>query len=504
MNSVWAQDVFSNRPEFAAGQDLVSRGNYPEAISVFREISQSSTSDDIRAAALFTIGSIYENDLDLPENAVDCYKDLILMYPESPSAPDALFNIGRIYYNHERYRDALKAFDDYMDRYPSGSRKASVKSWAESAERKSRKTPVIEKTTAPTTMTSGIRVLLTRKTETLKVEGSTALSVQNMDNAQTLFQGSGPLIFKRSGKKLLINGKPVDAVNCRVMHHGEWIAAAGKKYRGDVSIHLKSTGLMAVNHLDVESYLYGVVPKEMSPLWEPQALMAQAIASRTFALYIRDKHATADKLYDVEATTSSQVYGGFDAEKESARAAVDASRGMVLTYNGKLIISYFHASSGGQTESSLNVWSVDLPYLVSKEDSYSIEQTDTPWEFAVSYKDLTRIFCKSLGGKSVKQVIVLDKSPSGRIMNVLLTTDEKQVKLSGNSFRLAVGPVSMKSTVCDMTADSTGITLKGIGYGHGVGMSQHGAQRMALSGLACDAILKHYYKDVTIVRVGYF
>jgi stage II sporulation protein D len=190
-------------------------------------------------------------------------------------------------------------------------------------------------------------------------------------------------------------------------------------------------------------------------------------------------------------------------EKESARAAVDASRGLVLAYADKLIISYFHANSGGQTESSLNVWGVDLPYLKSVEDRYSVDPPEQTWQYFLSYKDIGRIFSRFLSGNSLKRIEPQEKSPSGRVLHFLLCSDDKQVKVTGNSFRLKVGPVNMKSTICNVTPEKNGVTFRGTGYGHGVGMSQLGAQRMALEGFSSEDILKHYYKDVDILKISY-
>ncbi len=500
----WTSEQADAPPGFSTGQELITRGSYPEALALFREISHSSDNPQVRAGALFHMGSIYDNYLNLPENAVECYRDLILMYPESPAAPDDLFNTGRIYYKNERYKEALKSFDDYMERYPAGARLAAVKSWAESAALKCREnTPQGLKRNGLSTLDPFIRVLLSKKADRFQINSPAYLSVRSMEKGDVIFDGKGPLTFTRRGKQLVLNGKALTAESCRIMHQGEWISLGGRKYRGFLSVHLRPSGLMAVNHLDVESYLYGVVPKEMSPLWAPQALAAQAIASRTFALYIREKHASGDKAYDLEATTSSQVYGGFDVEKETARAAVDASRGLVLAYENKLIISYFHANSGGHTESSLNVWGVDLPYLKSVEDRYSVEPPEQTWQYFLSYKDIGKIFSRFLAGNGLKRIEPQEKSPSGRVLHFLLCSDDKQVKVPGNSFRLKVGPVNMKSTICDVTPEKNGVKFSGTGYGHGVGMSQLGAQRMALAGFSSEDILKHYYKDVDILKISY-
>lgn len=500
----WAFQAVENHPGFAAGQELISRGSYPEAIDIFREISQSSDNPDIRANALYHMGSIYDSCLNLPENAVESYRSLILMYPESPTAQNALFNIGKIYYRIEQYSYALKSFQDYMTLYPAGMRIASVKSWADTAARKCRdENGTNHRKTPLATLDPTVRVLLMKNTGRLQISGPSTLTARTLDKGVRILEGQGPFLFSRQGKKLVLNGKPLSTDACRIMSQGPWIGLDGRKYRGFLAVHLKNGTLMAVNHLDVESYLYGVVPKEMSPLWASQALEAQAIASRTYALYIREKHATGDKTYDLESTTSSQVYGGYDVEKESARAAVDATKGVVMAHDSKLIISYFHANSGGRTESSLNVWGVDIPYLKSVEDSYSVEPTDQPWEYFYTFRELERIFARLLPGRNLKRIEPQERSPSGRILNFLLFSEDTQVKVSGNSFRLKLGPVNVKSTICELIPEKTGIRFRGTGYGHGVGMSQVGAHRMALAGLSREDILKHYYSDVSIMRVSY-
>ena len=114
--------------------------------------------------------------------------------------------------------------------------------------------------------------------------------------------------------------------------------------------------------MGIEKYLYGVVPREMPDSWAEQALMAQAVAARTYALYVKEKSVHPD--YDLEATTASQVYGGIRAESQRSTRAVNATRGQVMTHDGKLIVAYFHSDSGGHTEDPSNVWNTDtIPYL---------------------------------------------------------------------------------------------------------------------------------------------
>ena len=124
-------------------------------------------------------------------------------------------------------------------------------------------------------------------------------------------------------------------------------------YRGTLEIRKESgTALTVVNSLPLEQYLYGVIPREMPAGWAPEALKAQAIAARTYALYTKSSGKYQSLGYDLVATDESQVYGGVDGEDPRSNAAVDQTKSQVALYNGKIIAAYFHASSGGYTENS--------------------------------------------------------------------------------------------------------------------------------------------------------
>ena len=142
----------------------------------------------------------------------------------------------------------------------------------------------------------------------------------------------------------------------------------GKPYRGSIVVTLADGRLQAVNSLNLEKYLYGVVPGEMPPSWHPEALKTQAVAARTYALVSRK----TDGSFDVFADTRSQVYGGIQVEKPKTNAAVNATRGKVVLYNGELAWTFYSASSGGRTAAIQHVWpdSEPVPYLVSVKDPH--------------------------------------------------------------------------------------------------------------------------------------
>ena len=169
-----------------------------------------------------------------------------------------------------------------------------------------------------------------------------------------------------SASGLIVNGRPVAAREISVVLPDKspaGIEINRRFYRGAVSVRRTAgkAGLTVVNTLPLEEYIYGIVAKEISPAWPLEAVKAQAVAIRTFALYNLGKH--ADDGYDVCATADCQVYGGKAGEDARATKAVDDTRGLVVTYDGKPIPAYFHGSGGGHTENSENVWGGYLPAL---------------------------------------------------------------------------------------------------------------------------------------------
>ena len=139
----------------------------------------------------------------------------------------------------------------------------------------------------------------------------------------------------------------------------------GRRYRGSIQVDVVGGKLRAINVVGLEQYLYGVVPSEMPSAWAPEALKAQAVVARSYALAVRKTGA-----FDLYPDTRSQMYLGMDHEKASTNAAVDATAGKVVLYNGQVAKTYFYSSSGGRTASSQDIWGGAVPYLVSVPDPY--------------------------------------------------------------------------------------------------------------------------------------
>ena len=188
-----------------------------------------------------------------------------------------------------------------------------------------------------------------------------------------------------------------------------------------------------INIVGLEPYLYGVVPREMPFDWAAEALKAQAVVARSYALAVR-KTGSFD-LYD---DTRSQVYGGIQAEKPSSNAAVDATAGQILTYGGKVATTFFFSTSGGRTASVVDVWpgSQPTPYLVSVPDPYdSISPHHTWGPFSFSAARLTRAF--KVPGRVVDVTTAVN--PSARVNSITAVGTRGRIAVSGADVRRILG-----------------------------------------------------------------
>ncbi|HSX23164.1 MAG TPA: SpoIID/LytB domain-containing protein, partial [Gaiellaceae bacterium] len=212
-----------------------------------------------------------------------------------------------------------------------------------------------------TATTSTIRVLLADKKKTLKISSTVPFTVT--DGAGVAHSlPAGPLTLATT---LLVNGQPLTAPLTFTAGTGGSLTL-GRAYRGQIEVDIVDGKLRAINIVGLEQYLYGVVPSEMPSTWSPEALKAQALAARSYAIATRKVAAP----FDVYSDTRSQMYLGISQETATATSAVDATQGQVVMYAGKVATTFFFSTSGGETASSLDIWGTALPYLVPVSDPY--------------------------------------------------------------------------------------------------------------------------------------
>lgn len=503
--------LISTSPSFAAyddsrgfrvAADLLNQGGYLEALAAYQEIVAHSESYDNRAKGLFFMGTIYSLYLDQYDEALRLYRILMRDYSNTSFAQDALFNTGMVFYEKGTFQQAYESFRRYLESYPAGKNRQSAEVWAESAKAEigteKQKPPkalpelVLDDTT--------LRVLIRDKSPRVTFHAAGVLTISDAFSGHIVYRAHGPLNLTARTSRLIANEQDLKLSECIIAAKEGIVAVDGKPYRGRFRVLTENTDrIRVINCVDLEDYLYGVVPTEMPPKWAENALKAQAVASRTYALYIKGK--SKDKRYDLVATTASQVYEGIDVETAASNKAVDATRGEIVTHNGRLMIAYFHSNSGGFTESAKDVWVADLGYLKGVRDPYSDNIPGGSWELSLSRQAIQdRLNQYGLNVGAVTEIRPFDISESGRPAKIAVASTRGEIVLKSNDFRLKIGAIKLKSTLFRLSETADGLRIRGKGFGHGVGMSQWGAYRMAQAGYHYRDILRHYYSDVEITR----
>ena len=323
-----------------------------------------------------------------------------------------------------------------------------------------------------------------------KIKG---LTVKKENNRTSLF-------FDKNKQKIYDLKNKVKLVVKSSDGRGIWVGQ--KRYSGILNLLVLDSEILVINILGIEKYLSSVVGSEMPAKWPLEALKAQAIASRTYALKQK-----GNPIYDIDSTQKNQVYNGLESRTYKTARAVRSTRSLVLTYKNKLINALFHSSSGGMTENSQDVWKNEYPYLSSVRD-FDRNNPKLQWKKKFSSGELQKLF-PEIGG--IKKIEILNITNTGRVKNVKIFGKYGSDQISGVDIRKRM---NLKSTFMRFKFiedkkyisdnDNSNIPIEktlivfGQGSGHGVGMSQWGARYMASKGQKAERILKHFYKGVGI------
>jgi len=275
----------------------------------------------------------------------------------------------------------------------------------------------------------------------------------------------------------------------------------GKYFRGELAILKKEKGFSVINILDIEDYLKGVLYHEVSPKWPLEVLKAQAIVARTFALYQNSVSKT--KEYDLTSDTFSQVYGGLFSEESKTNLAVDLTKGKVLTYGNKLFPAYYHATCGGFTEDASVLWNIDIPPLKVVKCNFCNRSPHFVWDASISLREIEeKLSATGINTGNIIDIKILSFTPSGRINTLLIKSNKGESELSAKQLRQSLGGTIIRSTNFSLRIDKGKAIFKGIGWGHGVGMCQWGANFMAESGSKAGEILRFYYPKAEITDIN--
>lgn len=301
---------------------------------------------------------------------------------------------------------------------------------------------------------------------------------------------------KKTFSPASLKSKPV-----RVKSKDGLIRINGKSYRGWLELRKKKNGLiLVINDLDIEDYLKGVIASEIPHTWEFEALKAQAVASRSYALY--QKRTVENRPYHIVATVNDQVYNGNGAERKRAVEAVKATAGMIIVYRGQVIPAFYHSSCGGRTENAAELWGIDVPYLKGVDcECQEISQYGL-WERRMNLSKVVSAL-KRLGYavNDVTDIGIENITPAGRVKMVAIRGAGRITLVPAETLRRTLGNTTIPSVFFELERDGNEAIFSGRGSGHGVGLCQWGTKEMAERGFDFRAILLHYYPGTKLARI---
>jgi stage II sporulation protein D len=340
-----------------------------------------------------------------------------------------------------------------------------------------------------------------------------------------LDRGDGPWTVTRSGNRIQATDgeSTVRASGSLVVRpiRGR-IRVNGTGYRGAVLLRPAASGVTAVNLVDLEAYLQGVLPLEIGAGRPPEAMeavKAQAVAARTYAVRQLDRR--GDLGFDYYGTVLDQAYGGADVEDPVTSRAVASTRGQILTYHGEPIEAFYHSTCGGETAALEEVWNGEpRPYLQSVSDArpgggwYCEDSSRFRWTEEWDEGELLEALTTGLQGRGmgpiteVRSIRIEGRTPSGRAAELVIRTNAGEARVRGDSIRRVLRPEPgrlLNSTAIELETRGgdhvTGLTVHGSGWGHGIGMCQSGALGRARDGASYRSILSTYYPGTRLVRL---
>lgn len=340
--------------------------------------------------------------------------------------------------------------------------------------------------------TETIRVAVYKGVQSVRING---IGLEATSSSGSRLDLSFPLIVKRDGTGLSVGGQNLRSL--KIVSPG-FVQVNGKGYRGTLEIYPSEKGLLVIDEILLEEYLVGLINCEISSQWPMEAVKAQAVVARTFALY--QKQSRKNLLYHLESTVYDQVYGGSDIEDSRAARAVEETHGEVVSYNGKIIQAFFHSSCGGHTEASENVWSLKVPYLRGVECTYCMKTPSVLWEQSLSPQKIASLL-RAAGYRvaGLENILVKSRYPSGRIEYLDLVSADRIVTIPAVAFRKIIGYGVIRSTDFEVKLIDDAFVFIGVGYGHGVGLCQWGAKQRAEEGFSYREILSYYYPGTRVV-----
>jgi len=348
---------------------------------------------------------------------------------------------------------------------------------------------VVVPSPSETAGTRFIRVLLSRGTREVVLEGET-IRAWGVDG-RLAAEATGRVALAAVGERIRWNGSrllddTLDAAGAPDLRVGN------RERVGRVRLLARKGELLVVAVVPLETYVGAVLSQEAPPRFHPEALAANAVAVRTYAVGATAK--PRDPAYDVVGTVEDQVFDGMDGIPAVFREAADRTRGQVVRYRGELARTVYHSTCGGRTEDAGAAWGKDIPYLRAQSCDDCADSPAYRWEYRLSEAEGRRV-AKALGvppGKDLR-FAVTGRTATGRAIRVRISSGGVSRELQAAEFRKAAGYAKVRSLKMEIVPVSGGWRFTGEGWGHGVGMCQFGANGMARRGAGFREILARYY-----------
>ncbi|MGC8579982.1 MAG: SpoIID/LytB domain-containing protein [bacterium] len=347
-----------------------------------------------------------------------------------------------------------------------------------------------------------VRIKVFNNVSTLHIEGK---DIQLIDTYRNLYifknSGISYIIVSAGNNGIIVNKALYPARLITLLFAGGTIKINNNLFRGHLEIaNIDNEHLIVINEVNLEAYVAGLINAEMPHNWPIEALKTQAVVARTYALWQKERH--LNQYYDMDANFMDQVYLGADSEDTRGWEAVNATRGQIITYDGKPILAMYHSICGGETENSEDAIGYKYPYLRAVKCNFCKIAPNFYWHYTIGFKSLTyKLIARGYNLSEVYGFQILKRSKTQRVMIARIITNRGYLDLDGVTLRSIIGYDRLRSTLFWFHINNDEIIFNGRGFGHGVGMCQWGAYGMAKKGYNYKQIIHHYYTNVHIERI---
>lgn len=346
-----------------------------------------------------------------------------------------------------------------------------------------------------------VRVLLEEQARRAVITGSSmVVEAPGKNGWETVIKGTRRAGFTASKGSVALEGHNGGSPAFRVRPGQGMLTYAGRQHKGSLIVRASAGGLMVVSHMSLEAYLPGVVNGEIDSSWPLEAVKAQVVASRSYALFRMTEGAP---YFDVRPDITDQVYAGPHSEDERAVEAVAETRGQALYRDGKPFQAFFHSTCGGSTTSAADVWGVPQPVQEAVSCGQCQDAPYARWTLSLDAGTVVRtVRALDPYAEDVRSLGIHRRSVDGRVQTLFVETGRGRILVDAGEFRKVLGYRRLPSTRFSLGRSGQKIVFTGEGYGHGVGLCQWGARGSALSGKDYLQILRKYYPG-TELRQAY-